>query len=229
MMTTRRWCGAGLTGVGLALAILAPACSASVDDQGTPYNGNPADGSATDTSVAMEAATVMPLCTILGGYAVVQSSTLGIITKLEGDCRIGPYFTSLSPAEKQHHADCMQTFLAASAECVDSTGAKIAYLGAKDSMGVACKAIPEAHIGLKLTRDDYTAFQEDVVAALTEAKITPEGRNAIIGILNGQPGVYNAGKRGNAMCYPATCMGCEAVPDAGLDADAATDAPTEGG
>ncbi len=228
MMTTRRWCGAGLAGVGLAMAVLAPACS-STSDSVTPYNGNPADGSTTDTSVAMEAATLMPLCTTLGGYAVVQSSTLGIIAKLESDCRIGPYFTALSTADKQHHADCMQTFLAASAECLDSTGAKIAYLGAKDSMGVSCKPIPEAHIGLKLSRDDYTAFQEDVVAALTDAKITPAGRNAVLGILNGQPGVYSNQRRGNAMCYPGTCMGCEAVPDAGLDGDASSDAPTEGG
>ena len=228
MMTTRRWCGAGFAGLGLTMAMLAPACS-STSDQVTPYNGNPADGSSTDTSVAQEAATVKPLCDVLGGYAGVQASTTGIITKLESDCRIGPYFTALSAAEKQHHADCMQTFLAASAECKDSSGAKITYLNAKDSAGVDCKAIPEAHIGLKLTKDDYTAFQEDVVAALSAAKVPPEGRNGVIGILNGQPGVYNGAKRGNAMCYPATCMGCQAVPDAGLDADASSDAPTEGG
>jgi hypothetical protein len=225
MNATRRLFGS-LGALGVAMALVGPAACTESEEEATKYDPGGADGSPDGTAVTTgDAAPTRALCETLGGYAGVQKMSRDMIAKLSQDCRIGPYFTTLSPDRQVHHADCFETFLAASALCTTSSGTKISYVDSKDSRGVACKTIPQGHQALGLSKDDYSAFQQDVVAAMTDDQVPQDARNAVLGIMNGQPGVYNANKKGNPECYGnAACQTCVAVPDAGNDADTGIEA-----
>jgi len=235
MNATRRWCGAGLVALGVAVALVSPACTQTTDDPITKYNPDtPDSASGTDSAADPDVSTLArPLCETLGGLTGVKKNAGDMLAKVAQDCRIGAYFATLSDVDKQHHADCFETFMASAAQCEDGTGNKISYIGAKDTRGEECQDIRRAHENLNLSRDDYQAFQEAVIAALTANNVTKAGQNGVIGILNGQPGVYDIEQTGNAMCTkgPAcdNCVPTKVIKDGGLDAADATDAPTEGG
>jgi len=221
--------------LGVALALVGPACTQSTDDPITHYDPQTPDSGKGDTGTGAgdpDTSTLAePLCNTLGGLAGVKKNADDMLAKITQDCRIGAYFATLSDADKQHHADCFETFIASAAQCQDGTGNKIAYIGAKDTHGEACQDIRKAHEKLNLTRDDYQAFQEAAIAALTANNVSQTGKNGVLGILNGQPGVYDPEQTGNAMCTKgAACEKCVTPPikDGGLDGDA-SDAPTEGG
>lgn len=213
---------AGIAGA-LAVGVVG-ACSSQTEEV-THYNpgGNDSglDSTTGGDSGDDDSGLRVPVCDVLGGYAAVQKLTRDAIAKLSADCRIGPYFTAMTDTAKQHHQDCFETFLAASVECTNG-GAKIIYAGSKDSRGVACKTITNAHGPLTLTRDDHRAFVEDFVAVMNAQKVPTNARDGIVSVLNGTQGVYANNKTGNKMCN-ATCAGCVVV-DAGTDADASTDA-----
>lgn len=167
-------------------------------------------------------ANVMPmqdLCGQLGGTDAVGKLAGDMLTKMSADCRIGAYLTALSADQQQHHRECFTTYLQSAVECKNASMALVKYAGAKDSKGVDCKAVPQAHQALNLTKSDYAAFEDDLNSALAASMVATPLRQSVLSLLRGQPGIYNANKNGNYMC-DMTCMGCVPVPDGGVDARA---------
>jgi hypothetical protein len=56
----------------------------------------------------------------------------------------------------------------------NAAGCNVAYSGAKDSEGVACKSMKAAHVGLGVTDEDYTALVMDAAAALIAAGVAAD-------------------------------------------------------
>jgi hypothetical protein len=210
------------------LFVIAAACDDGSTDDVKKYDPGGGDAGRDVTSAdgdVEDAPSSLPLCEKMGGYAGVQGVAQLALTKLTADCRIGPWFTNLSADAKQHLADCFETFLASSAECKNE-GQPILYTGSKDTRGVACRNMRTAHQNMGLSRDDYRAFLEDVVAAMAEKQVSVEARQGMVSILNGTQGVYTANKLGNTQCS-AQCANC-VYRDAGNDGDAARDGNTDG-
>ncbi|MEP7122824.1 MAG: group 1 truncated hemoglobin [Byssovorax sp.] len=108
-----------------------------------------------------------PLCTKYGGYGTVEVVVGHLVGALVADCRISPFFTSLTPARQQHLGDCLTKQVAVLMHC---PGIKYDT----DSNGGECRDMKASHKGLGVRADDFDALIEDVVATLTKDGVTKE-------------------------------------------------------
>ncbi|MFO0747774.1 MAG: hypothetical protein U1F43_19230 [Myxococcota bacterium] len=90
-----------------------------------------------------------------------------------GDCRINTFFTSLTPTELDHVVQCLSIQVEGLFGCEG-----VSYAGSKDSNGVACRSMVEAHTGLKISQGDFDALIEDVVSGLSAAGVAEADINA---------------------------------------------------
>jgi hypothetical protein len=107
------------------------------------------------------------LCAKYGGAANVATViSTKVIPEIAGDCRINTFFTSLSTAGLNHVVECLSIQAQELFSCPGIT-----YAGSRDSAGVACRSMTEAHRGLGISKGDFDALITDVVAGLTEAGV----------------------------------------------------------
>jgi hypothetical protein len=108
-----------------------------------------------------------PLCVKYGGYSTVEKVVGDLVGALVADCRISPFFTSLTPAKQQHLGDCLTKQVAVLMHC---PGIKYDT----DSTGGECRDMKASHKGLGVRADDFDALIEDVVATLTKDGVAKE-------------------------------------------------------
>jgi hypothetical protein len=108
-----------------------------------------------------------PLCTKYGGYGTVEVVVGHLVGALVADCRIGPFFTTLTPARQQHLGDCLTKQVAVLMHC---PGIKYDT----DSAGAECRDMKTSHKGLGVRAADFDALIEDVVATLTKDGVAKE-------------------------------------------------------
>lgn len=205
----------------VAMAAVA-ACSSSDDGAVTHRVDAPPDASLPDGTVTpADMPPRVAICAKYGSYAGVQSLVTKAMGVFAADCRIGPFFAD--PAQTAHHTECLQKYMGAAFECPG-----VVY--DKDSAGVACKDMRQAHGQLKISSTDYEAFLSDFVQVMTASKYAQADINQVVGGLNGVQGVANA-KIGatRCTCMPDTTCG---YVDAGTDArdgskDGTSDAPSD--
>ena len=212
-----------IAGAALALNAAVQGCAFDdTTDAAHPYRAADAslDGTLDDGGLGQETS-ILGLCVKVGGAAEVAKIATDTNAKLQADCRIGGYFATLSADQMAHMNDCFVTYLGATFDCTGVT-----YTGAKDSKGQDCRSMTNAHQGLGISNDDFTAFREDVVAVLTAHNMAAADKTSVLSLLTGVAGVYSPNKKGNYECTCANDAGCTAVPyiDAGKDAEAGRDA-----
>jgi hypothetical protein len=192
-----------------------------------PYNGLDAtvDGTSDDGGGGQETS-ILGLCVKVGGAAEVTKIATDTNAKLAADCRIGGYFATLSSDSMTHMNDCFSTYLGATFDC-----AGVSYLGSKDSKGQDCRSMANAHQGLGISSDDFTAFREDIVSVMKAHNMATSDVNSVLSLLTGVAGVYSPNKKGNYECTCPNDAGCVYAPqmDAGRDAEGGTEAGTEAG
>ena len=110
---------------------------------------------------------IPPLCTKYGGYGTVEVVVGHLVGALVADCRISPFFTSLTPARQQHLGDCLTKQVAVLMHC---PGIKYDT----DSAGAECRDMKASHKGLGVRAADFDALIEDVVATLTKDGVAKE-------------------------------------------------------
>ena len=110
---------------------------------------------------------VPPLCLKYGGYSTVEKVVGDLVGALVADCRISPFFTSLTPAKQQHLGDCLTKQVAVLMHC---PGIKYDT----DSTGGECRDMKASHKGLGVRAADFDALIEDVVATLTKDGVAKE-------------------------------------------------------
>jgi hypothetical protein len=95
-----------------------------------------------------------------------------VLLNVATDPCIGQQFAHLlapaKAADLEHLAQCLSLFVQNAAGCA------VPYAGSKDSEGVACKSMTEAHVGLGITEEDYTALVMDAATALFAAGLTAD-------------------------------------------------------
>lgn len=117
-----------------------------------------------------DAASEASLCTKYGGpesvASVVQNQVIGAIA---GDCRVNSFFTSLSQDSFTRVSDCLTLQVQELFGCEG-----FVYAGGEASNGLPCRSMTDAHMGLQISKGDFDALIEDVVAGLTEAGVEDE-------------------------------------------------------
>jgi hypothetical protein len=97
----------------------------------------------------------------------------GVIGQIAADCRINTFFTSLSEDYFTRVNDCLTIQVHELFGCDGIT-----YTGAKDSNGSECRSMADAHAGLGISKGDFDALIEDVVAALQAYNVEEADINA---------------------------------------------------
>lgn len=114
-----------------------------------------------------DAGTDSSLCAKYGGAMsvanVVQQNVIGSIA---ADCRVNTFFTSLPPASFTRVQECLTIQVQELFGCPGIT-----YVGSETSNGLPCRSMAEAHMGLEISKGDFDALIEDVVAGLSEAGV----------------------------------------------------------
>ncbi|HEX4353281.1 MAG TPA: hypothetical protein VHZ95_10210 [Polyangiales bacterium] len=121
------------------------------------------------------------LCDKYGGKDNVGMVITGdVIPMIAADCRISPFFTSLSMARLTHLSDCLSTQAEELFACEGVT-----YAGSKDSAGVTCRDMKTTHTGLGIGSADFDALIEDVAAGLKKAGVSDADITTAGGALSG--------------------------------------------
>jgi hemoglobin len=156
-----------LAGLGLVL-VGGAGCS---DDDGGSKAGLDAGS---DAAVAPPDATAQSLCDKYGGAAAIDTVIRKkvIEEQIATDCRISPFFTTLTPTALGHVADCLSIQAQGLFGCTSATGTAITYAGSKDSKGVACRDMKSSHTGLGISKGDFDALIDDVAKGLTAAGVS---------------------------------------------------------
>ena len=169
-----------------------------------------------------------PICADYGGYESVKGIAGAVLTKVSADCRINSPVAGLDAKRAKHLKECFEIQLGSAFQC---PGVTYVSNTTKDSNGDACRDMGAAHKGMKLRKADFNAFQDDVISALTDSKLTPAHVKSIAAFVEGTRGLVTqeatqADKNTFCACpngeFPAgsgkSCV-VEAGPiDAGTDA-----------
>ncbi len=111
--------------------------------------------------------TEQTLCEKYGGADNVASVVnTYVVPEIAADCRVNTFFTSLTPDGLAHVSECLTIQVQELFGCEG-----ISYAGASSSGGAACRDMKAAHQGLGISKGDFDALIEDVVAALTKAGV----------------------------------------------------------
>jgi hypothetical protein len=106
----------------------------------------------------------------------------------------------------EHFAECLSLFVQNAAGC------DVAYEGAKDKAGKACKDMKTAHTGLGVSDEDYTSLINDAAAALIAAGVTTDSPQfvAVAGALTSpalKADVITNKEPGHSQPVAGMCMG----------------------
>ncbi len=175
---------AGLGAAGVAQADIqaaAPALlgmqGAIVENQATTPSKNMCDG-------GTDGGTAATLCSKYGGAAnVANVIKTKVIPEIAGDCRINTFFTSLTTAGLNHVVECLSIQAQELFSCPGVT-----YAGSKDSNNMTCRSMTDAHSGLTISKGDFDALIEDVVAGLSAAGVAQADIQAAAPALLGMQG-----------------------------------------
>lgn len=111
--------------------------------------------------------TTQTLCDKYGGADNVSAVVnMFVVPEIAADCRVNTFFTSLPPAGLVHVSECLTIQVQELFGCEG-----ISYAGATDSSGAVCRDMKSSHQGLGISKGDFDALIEDVVAALTKAGV----------------------------------------------------------
>lgn len=195
-----------MTGMDAATPVMDAQVSSTPDTTHTDAEGTTGPAG---TSVMPDAGGGMTLCQKYGGAdvvkSVVQNQVIGAIAE---DCRINTFFTSLDEASFTRVGDCLTTQVQELFGCEG-----IMYQGAEASNGLRCRSMAEAHEGLDISKGDFDALIEDVVAGLTAAGVAPEDIAAAAPALLGmEPDIIES----DSVEY--TQLACLMADDGGTDA-----------
>ncbi|GAC1585298.1 MAG: hypothetical protein NVS3B20_14870 [Polyangiales bacterium] len=97
-----------------------------------------------------------------------------VVGNIAADCRINKFFTALSADALNHVTECLVIQVGGGMGCKDAKGADVVYSGSKDSKGVACRSMKEAHstpATMGIDDADFNALIEDAAKALATAKV----------------------------------------------------------
>ncbi len=129
--------------------------------------GSGSAGKAGGASGGEGGAATQSLCEKYGGAdnvaTVVRTNIIGAIA---ADCRISLHFTALDADTFTHVGDCLTIQVQELFGCSGVT-----YAGSMSSVDRACRSMTVAHDGLGISKGDFDALIEDVVAGLTEAGV----------------------------------------------------------
>jgi len=115
--------------------------------------------SAATTSAASDA-----MYRSLGGNDGIATLVDAALKHIHGDLRINIFF------EKTDLADLRRLLIE---QICAATGGPCTYTG---------RSMEEAHSGMNLTDADFTAFVEDLVAAMNEVKLSAEQQKQVLGL-----------------------------------------------
>lgn len=101
----------------------------------------------------------------LGGLPAITAVVDLALAKIDSDLRINLFF------EKTDHADLRQLVID---QLCEATGGPCKYAG---------RSMEEAHSGLRLTDQDFSAFVEDLVAAMTELNVPKASQDKLLAVL----------------------------------------------
>ena len=171
---------AGLAEGGVAQADIQAAAPALLGMQGAIVKNQ----ATTATQNQCDGGTAQTLCSKYGGAAGVASAIKDkVIPEIAGDCRINSFFTSLTAAGLNHVVECLSIQAQELFSCPGVT-----YAGSKDSAGVTCRSMALAHANLGISKGDFNALIDDVVAGLTEAGVAQADIQAAAPALLGMEG-----------------------------------------
>lgn len=209
--------GSIMTGMDAAMPVMDAQVSSTEDKTDTDIEGTTGPVS---TSKEPDAGGGMTLCQKYGGAdvvkSVVQNQVIGAIAE---DCRINTFFTSLDAASFTRVGDCLTTQVQELFGCEG-----IMYQGAEASNGLRCRSMAEAHEGLDISKGDFDALIEDVVAGLTAAGVAPEDIAAAAPALLGmEPDIIES----DSVEY--TRLACMMPEDGGTDGGDDTAMNADGG
>lgn len=124
------------------------------------------DGAAATTAATTTTASAAPdaMYRSLGGNDGIATLVDAALTHIHSDLRINIFF------EKTDLADLRRLLIE---QICAATGGPCTYTG---------RSMEEAHSGMNLTDADFTAFVEDLVAAMNEVKLAPEKQKAVLGL-----------------------------------------------
>lgn len=100
----------------------------------------------------------------LGGAPGVEAVVDAALKHVHGDLRINIFF------ENTDLADLRRLLIE---QICAATGGPCTYTG---------RSMEEAHSGMSLTDKDFDVFVEDLVAAMTEVKVSSELQNEVLGL-----------------------------------------------
>lgn len=100
----------------------------------------------------------------LGGAPGVEAVVDAALKHVHGDLRINIFF------ENTDLADLRRLLIE---QICAATGGPCTYTG---------RSMEEAHSGMNLTDKDFDVFVEDLVAAMTEVKVSSELQNEVLGL-----------------------------------------------
>ncbi|WP_257385852.1 group I truncated hemoglobin [Tahibacter caeni] len=100
----------------------------------------------------------------LGGVAGVEAVVDASLRRIHGDLRINIFF------ENTDLADLRRLLIE---QICAATGGPCTYSG---------RSMEEAHSGMNLTDRDFDIFVEDLVAAMTEVKVSPALQQEVLGL-----------------------------------------------
>jgi len=102
----------------------------------------------------------------LGGLPAITAVVDRMLAKIDNDLRINLFF------EKTDHADLRQLVID---QLCEATGGPCKYTG---------RSMEEAHSGLRLTDQDFNAFVEDLIAAMTELNVPKTSQDKLLALLS---------------------------------------------
>ena len=102
----------------------------------------------------------------LGGLPAITAVVDRLLAKVDNDLRINLFF------EKTDHADLRRLVIE---QLCEATGGPCKYTG---------RSMEEAHSGLRLTDQDFSAFVEDLIAAMNELNVPKSSQDKLLALLS---------------------------------------------
>lgn len=220
-------------------AFLAYACSSEDENPATSrVKVDGGDAGTIDPQNNPDASLGAPICSAYGGYESVKTIAGAVLAKVSADCRISSPIAQLDAKSAQHLKECFEIQIGSAFQC---PGVTYVSNTTKDSQGVACRDMTQAHKGMNLRKADFDAFRDDLAASLGESKLTPADVKSIAAFVEGTRNLVtqnNTQPDKNTFCacpngeYPAgsgkSCVVEAGILDAGTDAADAADAADGG-
>jgi hypothetical protein len=127
--------------------------------------------------------TAPQLCDRYGGFVAAQNAAAATIGKVTTDCRIDRFFLGLTVEQVNHLRECLALQLGSIMRCTKD-GVRVKYPNV-DSKGKQCLDMKGSHKdkGLAIFAEDFDAFVDDTVEALSEQKLSAEDLAAVADVL----------------------------------------------